>query len=53
MTSGNNFDYFPENQLTKVNAGTQKFMYFLTGGVYAPYVPCMFTPLLRLRYLRK
>ena len=34
MTSGgNNFNYFPENQLTKFNAGTQKFMYFSGRGV--------------------
>jgi len=36
MTScGNNFNYFPENQLTK-------FMYFPDRGPYAPY---MSTPL--------
>ena len=40
MTSGgNNFNYFPENQLTKFNA------VFLTGGAYAPYALCMSTPL--------
>ena len=63
MTSGgNNFNYSIENQLTKFNTGLsnseigiQKFMYFpVTGGAYAPYAPCMSTPLftarLRQRY---
>jgi len=36
MTSGgNNCNYFPEKNLC----------IFLTGGAYAPYAPCMSTPL--------
>jgi len=38
ISGGNNFNYFPENQLTK-------FSIFLTVGAYAPYAPCMSTPL--------
>jgi len=39
MTSGgNNFNYFPENQLTNL-------CIFLTGGAYVPCAPCVSTPL--------
>jgi len=29
-----------------VKSGTKKLCIFLTGGAYAPYAPCMSTPLL-------